>query len=276
MAIKTVLVHLAHDPDWENRLDAGIELARELDAHLIALFVAHPVHMPAGIEGRGASHAFLREATERARRKAADAEDAVRMICQSSGLSWEWTYGEDSHLDRLMEQVHRTDLTIVSQVSIHSFEDRLMFQMPEELILNAGGPVLILPKGYRLQGFDHPHHLLIAWHPTTQAIRAVRDTLPLLKAAEKVTVLTCEPGHKDANSDADIRAYLARHGIAAAGEHRGDAREVGETILATAERLDATAVVMGAYGHTGLRERLFGGPTRYVISHTHLPVIMSH
>lgn len=68
MAIKTVLVHLAHDPDWENRLDSAIELARDLGAHLIALFVAHPVHMPAGIQGRGASHAFIREAADRARR----------------------------------------------------------------------------------------------------------------------------------------------------------------------------------------------------------------
>lgn len=68
MAIKTVLVHLAHDPDWENRLDSAIELARDLGAHLIALFVAHPVHMPAGIQGRGASHAFIREAADRPRR----------------------------------------------------------------------------------------------------------------------------------------------------------------------------------------------------------------
>ena len=57
MAIKTVLVHLANDPDWENRLLAGQELSRELSAHLIALYVAHPVHMPPGVEGRGASFA---------------------------------------------------------------------------------------------------------------------------------------------------------------------------------------------------------------------------
>jgi nucleotide-binding universal stress UspA family protein len=276
MAIKTVLVHLANDVDWQNRLTAGQELARELKAHLIALYVAHPVHMPPGIEGRGASHAFLAEATAQARRKSADVERAVQDSCNTSGLSWEWAYGEESHLDRLMEQVHRTDITVVSQVSIDSFEDRLMFQMPEELIMHAGGPVLILPKGHEIRGFDKPHHILIAWKPTTQAIRAVRDTLPLLKAAEKVTVMTCERGHSAENADADIRAYLARHGIDAASYHNADTEHVGEAILATAERLDVTAIVMGAYGHSGLRERLFGGPTRFVISHTHIPTIMSH
>ena len=105
MAIKTVLVHLANDPDWEARLGAGQKLARELSAHLIALYVAHPVHMPAGVEGRGASFAYLAEATARARLKAAEVEAAVRMSCQESGLSWEWAYGEESHLERLMEQV---------------------------------------------------------------------------------------------------------------------------------------------------------------------------
>lgn len=276
MAIKTVLVHLANDPDWEARLGAGQKLARELSAHLIALYVAHPVHMPAGVEGRGASFAYLAEATARARLKASEVEAAVRMSCQESGLSWEWAYGEESHLERLMEQVHRTDITVVSQVSIESFEDRLMFQMPEELIMAAGGPVLILPKGHVLSGFDAPQHILVAWKPTSQAIRAVRDTLPLLKTSKKVTVMICESGHADEHSHAEIMAYLERHGIKAEPYHHHDTGHVGEAILSSADALDVTAIVMGAYGHSGLRERLFGGPTRYVISHTDVPVIMSH
>ncbi|HAJ19099.1 MAG TPA: universal stress protein UspA, partial [Rhodospirillaceae bacterium] len=55
MSIKTLLVHLAPDPDRETRLKAAVGIAKQLDAHLIALYVAMPVHMPAGAEGRGAS-----------------------------------------------------------------------------------------------------------------------------------------------------------------------------------------------------------------------------
>jgi nucleotide-binding universal stress UspA family protein len=51
---------------------------------------------------------------------------------------------------------------------------------------------------------------------------------------------------------------------------------VGETLLACAEDFGANLLVMGCYGHTRLREFVFGGASRHVLNHMSIPVLMSH
>lgn len=277
MAIKTLLVHLAPDPDWEARLEAAAGMARQLGAHLVALYVATPVHLPPGAQGRGASAAYLREARETAREKTAAIRNAVTTVCEASGVSHEWHYGEADHLESLLEIVHHVDLTVLNQVSFDQFEDRLTFQLPERLMIGAGGPVLVLPKGHSAVDLDRMGTVLIAWTYSREAIRAVRDSLPILAKAKSVTLFICGQAPKeDTDPSEAVIAYLERHGIHATLVGESLSGHAGEEILQMADSMKADLIVMGAYGHTSLLDKLFGSASRYVIGHTRVPLFMSH
>ncbi len=276
MAIRTILVHLALDEDREHRLDASVAIANRLEAHLICLYVAAAVHMPAGATGRGASHAYLAEATARAKSKADQVRAEVEKKCSEAGVSWEWAYGEVDHFDHLMEHVHRTDLTILTQVQLNHIEDRLMYQLPEVVIQEAGGPVLILPKGIVPPNLGDPQHTLIAWRYSKECMRAVRDMLPILHSSQKISLLTMDLANQENNSPDPILKYLKTHRLTATAIHKDAGHAIGPTILDTAHSIGADRIVMGAYGRSSLRERIFMGPSRYVLGHSEIPIYMSH
>ena len=278
MTIQTLLVHLAPDPHCNGRIDAAVTMAKTMNAHLIALYVATPVHMPAGAEGRGASAAYLHEATENARNAAAGIREALDKAAGEAGISYEWSYGEADHLEELLEEVHHVDLTVLNQVSFDRFEDRLMFQLPEKLVMGAGGPVLVLPKGGDGIDFTTINRVLIAWTYSKEAIRAVRDSLEILHQANRVDVIACgDPRKQDEDAPAKaIIDYLARHGVKAEPYTHPTKGHAGEEILEVADYLESDLIVMGAYGHTSLLDKLFGSASRYVIGHSEIPVFMSH
>ena len=275
MAIKTIMVHLTPDENSKARLAAAVRLATRLDGHLLALYVASPVHLPPGAEGRGASAAYLAAARETAREMAGEVEEGARNACEAAGVPWRWVYGEADHLEHFLEEAHHVDLIVIGQVSIESFEDRLMLQMPEKLVMEAGGPVLVLPKGHEGDGLDHANRVMIAWSYSKEAIRALRDSLAILKAADTVILFTCVKDGVEAASE-PVLHYLERHGIAAEHVSHDGVGHVGDEILDAAHEVDADIVVMGAYGHTGLFDKLFGSTTRYIISHTDVPLFISH
>jgi len=276
MGIRTILVHLAVDDERKNRLDAGISLAQALDANLVCLYVAAAVHIPAGAAGRGASAAYLAEAHQVGRERLAEIKAETDATCAEAGVRWEWVASDTDHFDSLMEHVHRTDLTVLTQVQFDHIEDRLMFQLPELVIREAGGPVLVLPKGKVPTNLSRPVHTLIAWRFSKEAIRAVRDTLPILHRSHKVTLMVLDQDSQPHCAPELARDYLSQHGITADLIHKPDAPLVGEEILDTAHAVGADRIIMGAYGRSALREVFFTGPSRFVLGHTDIPIYMSH
>jgi len=121
--------------------------------------------------------------------------------------------------------------------------------------------------------------VLVAWNGSREATRAVHDALPLLRRAEKVTVLSIDPD-EDAEPrlpGADVSLHLARHGVTAqAATIAGTDVAVGDLLLSYAADHDIDLIVMGAYGHTRLREVVLGGATRTLLRHMTVPVLMSH
>jgi nucleotide-binding universal stress UspA family protein len=123
--------------------------------------------------------------------------------------------------------------------------------------------------------------VLVAWDGTQEAVRALNDALPLISAAEAVTLMTVRARAKDLKHDSlsteRIIRHLSRHGIVAGAE---EALQVGSTVsdvlLSRSVDLAADLIVAGAYHHAQLRETLFGGVSRELFHHMTLPVLMSH
>jgi nucleotide-binding universal stress UspA family protein len=242
--------------------------------HIVALYIPTPIGMPAEISGRGASAAFISEATAAAREKSEVLSKDYGQFCRSHGITLDWIVQEGDHLDLLAQHAHAADLVVVSQPIVKTLEDRFRLRLAEEITMVAGLPVLLLPEGEVPETVGR--RVLIAWKGTRETVRAVRDALPFLKAAEAVAALSVGPAVQDALSEREVVAYLKRHEVAAEPHKVMDDNDVGQAILDNAAFHSCDLIVMGAYGHSRLREIVMGGVTRHILYNTAIPVLMSH
>lgn len=147
----------------------------------------------------------------------------------------------------------------------------------EDWVFDVGRPCLIYPdESERTFCLDS---VLISWDFSKSAARAVCDSLPILKAAKAVRVLTVR-GEKDiriADPKTPILELLAAHDVKAefVEVELGDL-SIGRMILDQAKNARADLIVMGAYGHSRLKEFVLGGATREILTNTSLPLLMSH
>ena len=276
MSYRNIVVHLANDAGHGLRLAFAIDLAKRFDAHLTALFLVLPEHMPAEITGRGASIGYMAAARDAARENAAMLEHEYKDALAKAGIKGEWQVDEGEHLATLSRYAHNADLVIVGQTTPNHFGDWLTLSLPEHLPMVAGCPVLLVPQS-GLRGGGLGRRILIAWKDSRHSIQAVRDALPLLHAAQEILVLGIgEPDKEEPELDRAI-AYLDNHGIHAVPEIvTGAHGNVGEIILDRAESENSDLIVMGCYGHSRLREFVLGGVTHYMFHHLSVPVLMSH
>lgn len=146
----------------------------------------------------------------------------------------------------------------------------------EQLQRNTGLPCLVLPTVCAPGSVFE--RVLLAWDGSQPATRAVRVALPLVAAAREVIVLDgSDPSAARAGPAFDPVTFLARHGVDAS-HHRlhTSPGAAGAALLAKAHHVKADLLVMGAYGHTPLRERIVGGATRHVLVHGHLATLLYH
>ena len=108
-------------------------------------------------------------------------------------------------------------------------------------------------------------------------MRAVRDNLGLLQAADQVTILSVGDAEESGQLPADqILNFLTRHGVKAQVRHDYGDTAPGKVILATAEEIGADALIMGAHGHPSWRNLVLGNTTRHVLRHHRMPLLLSH
>jgi nucleotide-binding universal stress UspA family protein len=277
MSLKTILVHLANDEEHVTRLKVALKLAREQDAKVFAVFIANPVGMPPAIAGRGASSAYIAEATKAAHRRAKELESEFADACSRDGVDFSWLVIEGDHVEVLAEHAHAADIIIASQPVVRHLEDHFRTRLQEELVMKSGLPVLILPTGFDPQK-TIGKRILVGWKGTREAVRAVRDAMPLLQSAEKVIVLAVGADAGHALSKLEVMTHLKRHGIEAETQnidkHEGG---TGQTISHFAETHGCDLIVMGAYGHSRWREVFLGGVTKHMLSDENtIPVLLSH
>jgi nucleotide-binding universal stress UspA family protein len=111
--------------------------------------------------------------------------------------------------------------------------------------------------------------VIIGWDGSSGAARAVRFHAPLIEAAGEVIVAQ---NRQDAERDGarpqvspdSLVKWLGYRGVNCRTEAiEGD---VAGALLGLADRSGATLIVAGAYGHSRLGERLFGGTSRRLLA----------
>lgn len=276
MSYKTILVQIDSGKRGSVRVEVAIRLARQHDAHLVALHALAPFEPP------GYVLAEMGPAIIEAQRLVA-ATDMVRTEGEftkqvsAAGLrNVEWRTATDDPVDAVTLHARYADLVVIGQTDA-SDGSHVPADFPERLVLAAGRPVLILPSvgSFATVG----KRILVAWNPSREATRAVTDAIPFLQLADTVHVMAVNPkaGEHGTVAGADIGLYLARHGVRVEVKtDHGAEIDVGNELLSRAADLDADLIVMGGYGHSRLKEWVLGGATRTILESMTTPVLMSH
>ncbi len=149
--------------------------------------------------------------------------------------------------------------------------------MLEGVLLGAGRPVLLTPQEW----LDKPigRHVVVGWNDAREAARAIADAGPILDTAERITIVTADHRARARHGPdpGDVVAHLDRCGLKAEARRIScDDGAEGAALLRECNALKADLLVMGGYGHTNLRETVFGGATRAITVSATLPVLLSH
>ena len=279
MAYKTILVDCDTASSNDRRIEAAVGLAHSSGAHLVGLFLRSNVVLPAYLEA-GISPDLIQLQEKRTKEQAAKAKVEFDAACARAGIGGEWREEQGDVYELAAMNARYADLVVMGQYDSSRADPDVIPDLPETVALRSGRPVLMLPY----IGFKGPlvgGHVMVAWNAGREATRAVADSLPLLQAAKAVTVLAVNPksgpdGHGQ-DPGADIALYLARHGVKVTSSFTiSDDADPGDVILSRVMDLGVDLLVMGAYGHSRLRELVMGGVTRKILSSMTIPVLMSH
>ena len=275
MALKDILVVVDQGEGAADRLAYAVRLADRCDAHLTGLYVTATPDIPAYVMAQLPPAARAAQAEE-AKRRLQDARTAFESAVEAGGLSSrsQWMAENGVPAERAALLGRYADLVVTGQDEPEVVGNGQV--AAADLVLAGGRPVLVVPYAFRLNGMGR--HVLVAWNGSREAARAVADAMPILEAADRVSVLAVDPG--DALGDvpgADIALHLARHGITVeASRIDSEGIDPADILLNRVADLSADMIVMGAYGRSRLRELVLGGVTHDILRHMTVPVFMSH
>jgi nucleotide-binding universal stress UspA family protein len=177
--------------------------------------------------------------------------------------------------ETLVGHARLRDLTIVPVPE----GDQLQHWYAESVIFGSGRPVLILPHASKRSAGFELGRVVVAWDFSQPASRAVADALPILEKAKRVELVTVtnEKVLPSKRSAADLAKNLAYHGVDVSIETVDAAgRGIGDVLESYSAVHKTDLLVMGAYGHSRVREFILGGATRSMLSRPPIPILLSH
>lgn len=174
----------------------------------------------------------------------------------------------------ILRHCRLTDLVVIGQDDEERPEP-MRRPLIEAVLLESGVPVLVVPN--IMKGTPKFDHALVGWDGSATAAAAVHAALPLLAKAKTVDVLIVDTGGElTAETGYDIGDYLARHDMKVEVSRLASGGiPVADTLLNFVSDKSIDFVVMGAYGHSRVREFIFGGATRDILSEMTVPVVLA-
>ncbi len=287
MPLKDMLVHLDGGRDDNRRLEAAVNLAKEHGSFLTGLYVAPEVHGRSYsgqlLQGASAAMSATVAKAEKALQTLADAAERIsdearanfEQTATKAGISHAWHDIEGNLYDALSVHGRFCDVAVVGQGG--EAKKRFGETATEHLLLSVGHPIMLIPRTGHFPIIGK--RILIAWDRSPLAARAVHNARPFLRSADEVKVLAInlESEVHGGVPGSGICEHLSHHGIKANPEHIDVRnRDLSDVLLSKATEMDADLIIMGAYGHSRLRERILGGVTHNILHHTAVPVLMSH
>ncbi len=278
--LRDLIVHLEGDGGDKTRLAYAERICTEFQAHLTGVFL-NISHIPttAGYAGFGAAEVLSQyqsanvQAGDKAMKELKERFEQLVSIPHEL-RRFDVLLGEATGV--LCSQMRTSDLLVTTRPygTAEHFPE-----LVEAAIFDAGSGVLLAPPelGGEIKSFDT---IMVSWRDTKEAARAVFQALAFLQRAKKVVVVMVDdersPEQFGQEPGADISRHLSRHNCNVQLRHLRGESSVSGALLAEAEKSGAGMIVMGAYGHSRIREWVLGGVTRDVMSRAAVPILTAH
>ncbi|MDX1715817.1 MAG: universal stress protein [Anderseniella sp.] len=280
MTIKTIAVSLNDIDNLDSFLPTVAGIANAHQAHVSGIYVVPSVEVYAAYAGMAMADVVDTQ-RKRYEEMAASVREKFDHMLDANGLQGDWRQLDAINMNvsgEFCSAARVADLAIVTKVDPDTYCG-VEAEFMGNVIMGAGRPVMIVPRG---RVFDTVgKRALVGWNATRESARAVFDAIPILQAGDSITLTWIDPQkNRDEAGDmpgAELAATLARHGLKVTAEPMPTAHgDVGEALLNKASDSNADLLVMGAYGHSRVREFVFGGASETVLKRAGLPVLMSH
>ncbi len=266
MTYATIMVGLASDQSNERCLAIAREMADRFDARAIGIAAAAfspPLYFTAGEQ----ADRLLDEGQNAIKQRLSGLEAEFRKIMEGGAREVEWRVGLEAPIGFMAREARAADIVVIGQGPGGAFTDPFSRVSPGDLVMQAARPLLVVPEA---ASWLDLRSILVAWKDRPEIRRAIVDSLPLLRKAKDVTIAEIvEAGGSRADAvrrTGDVIAWLSRHGVVASAlvSDASPQPDVAAVLDQIASDLGAGVVVAGAYGHSRLREWVFGGVTQHL------------
>lgn len=281
-----ILVPVRGDGKGDNVIAHAAALANKSNSHLAIVHCrARPEDMlPFGVPIPGMFRKqMMQQAEELANVEEEGMKEELKALAAKLGLSLNddaapgqgvtasWTEETGRMADVIRRHGRLVDLIAVPQPDV---DRNLGWNVMKTALYRTIRPVMMVPNGV-----EPPENLgrnvTIGWDGSLEATKAVAMTLPILRNAEQVTILS-SGGEPAAATAEDLVTYLAAHGVTAQIHRFKGQGNVGRILLSASKEIGADLLIMGAYGESQEKETVFGGNTQHIIDKGRMPVIFVH
>ncbi|MFH1804772.1 MAG: universal stress protein [Pseudomonadota bacterium] len=285
MTIRTILAPVAGSGLDAQVLDLGFRIARRFDAHLEVLFVAAEPQDVIPIVGEGMSGLIIEEMMNAAEKETAhrlkrarESYDSVRASagCDEASsprptaqITCAWRQDSGREDETVARRGRLFDLLVIGRDPKEAAAS-LTF---DAALMETGRPVLVAPVTVPATIGDH---VMIAWNGGVEAARAVTSSMPLLRQAKTITIVSVgDVPHGRATAQALAEQFLW-HGVDAHVDVLPDQSQPAKALISAAEKHGVDCVVLGAYSHSRFKEMILGGVTQDMLAKCPLPLWIMH
>ena len=280
MSFRTILVPIEQHDLMSSTLETALRLAQKFDSYIegFALRVANPAAYARAEATALTTPKWEQDIAENAKQtrglfEAFMQEHGVPCGPHTAALSSMWLEDAPEGDDFVGSHGRLFDVIVLGRPG-HNPKGSRMATL-ETALFESGRPVLVAPPSPRSQMGTNA---LIAWNCKTEQARTIAFAMPILKRAARVVVLTVEGGAAvPGPTGQQLCQYLQLSGVPAKPLTVGlNSRLTGEAVLDHANALGCDLLIKGAYTQSRLRQFIFGGTTRYILSNATLPVLLAH
>lgn len=267
--MRNVLLLAHEDSGQEARLQAALDLVRAFDGHLKCLTVLTMPVVIGDFYGASGEAILLNDIQGRA----AENRQKLEARIAREDVRWSWEEATGEIAETLSHAAGLSDV-IVLNCKLGDGNAPDMRDITGRTAIKSGKPIVAMPE--KSSGFDVNGNVVIAWDGSDPVARTMKASVPLLKLASSVCLLTIEDGSTAVGTE-EAAAYLSRHDIRPDIRVVADeGRKADDVITDYCRQLQASYCLMGAYSRSRLSEALFGGVTRRMLTSSDLPLVLGH
>lgn len=272
--MRSILVYADAGKAFESRLQVALDLARSQNGH-ITFLQATPLSGFIVMDPMGGSYVPT-GMLEQLRQDEEKLRALVEAQMSIEGLPWDWTAYDGDVTQAVISASRLADIIVLSLDNAQRNVRPHPLLSIADVAVETRCPVLAVPT--TLKSFATGGKVLIAWDGSHEAASAVRQAVPLLRNAASVHIVSIvEPKKAGGFPSTEANEYLSRHGVLTELiERERGLLAIEEVIENVAGEIGADLLVMGAFGHSRLREVLLGGVTRYFLKDSSIPLLLAH